>query len=80
MLKNFYLRLPLDFEGRKKDFKPAVVMLPTILGAFKSFITQFEKKVKKKLRSKETLKHWRSTHKKFTFSNSIPNLTYPQRF
>lgn len=64
MLKNFYLGLPLDFGGRRREFKPEIVVLPTILGAFKTFIKSFEKKVEKKLRSAETLRHWRSTERK----------------
>ncbi|MBB1642792.1 site-specific integrase [Sphingobacterium sp. UME9] len=63
MLKNAYLGLPLDYIGPVQK-SMEIEKKPTLLKVFDDFIKRFEKLVKKKDRSNDTLKHWRSAKKK----------------
>lgn len=63
MLKNAYLKLPIMAS---KKGGPTLIDAPrfTLLAAFDDFIEKFDKKTQKQLRSKETLRQWRSTRNK----------------
>eukprot|EP01132_Coremiostelium_polycephalum_P016775 gene16775-20143_t len=62
MLKNAYLGKPAHEE--KKKLLPFTSADQTILQAFDSFITTFQKMVNEKLRANGTLTHWKTTKSK----------------
>ncbi|SEN57204.1 Site-specific recombinase XerD [Mucilaginibacter gossypiicola] len=63
MLKNSYLGKAVNDKGSDSKANQSN-RINTLLGAFSEFITHFELMVKIKMRSHETLKHWRTTKSK----------------
>ncbi|SDE88756.1 Site-specific recombinase XerD [Mucilaginibacter pineti] len=63
MLKNAFLGLPIKFDGSNHELV-GIERIKTLLGAFSEYIKTFELMVDNKTRSKETLKHWRTTKTK----------------
>jgi site-specific recombinase XerD len=63
MLKNAFLGLPVKFNGSNHALVETS-KIKTLLDAFTEFIKTFELMVKNETRSKETLKHWRTTQSK----------------
>lgn len=62
MLKNVYKGLHALMT--KHEAKQPDVPRPTLITAFDDFIIRFQKMVDKKQRSKETIKHWKTTRTK----------------
>jgi len=82
MLKNIYQGLPADQKKGIQKEVIAPVVVPTLLQAADLLISDFSKMVAKGLRSKETLKQWRSTRNKIEefliFEYSCKDLDLPE--